>query len=183
MRTLELDFAPPRTASARGWVLLSLGLVSVLACGLAQQVISSQQAERAGAVVQVGAAELAADQQASTRSQSPEELRSSRAILAEIRSASDQVNRPWERLFVNLETLPLENVALLSLITDGRNRQLRIQAEARDLASMLAFHQELERSQELSDVYLINHQVMAQMDGEPVRFNLLVTWSGSHAPL
>jgi hypothetical protein len=154
-----------------------------MSCGLAQQMINSQQAERAGGVLLVNAQGNGAEQQGPDVSQSPEELRRGRAILAEIRSVSEQVNRPWERLFVNLESLPLENVALLSLITDGRNRQLRIQAEARDLAAMLAFHQELERSQELSDVYLINHEVMAQMDGEPVRFNLLVTWSGSHAPL
>lgn len=183
MRPLDLDFAPPHTASATGWTLLALGLVSVLLCGLTQQVISRQQTERTGEVVLVGAQGAGTDKQGAELSQSPEELRRGRALLAEIRSISDQVNRPWERLFVSLELLPLEEVALLSLITDGHNRQLRIQAEARDLAAMLAFHQALERSEELSDVYLINHEVMAQIDGEPVRFNLLVTWSGSHAPL
>lgn len=183
MRALNLDFLPPRTASATGWTLLVLGLVAVLLCGWAQQIISSQQTERTGEVLLVGAPGGATDQRRADASPSPEELRRRRALLAEIRFISDQVNRPWERLFISMESLPLQDVALLSLLTDGHNRQLRIQAEARDLAAMLAFHQELESSDVLSDAYLLNHQVMAQVPGEPVRFNLLVTWSGSHAPL
>lgn len=183
MRALELNFAAPRTASPKGWALLSLGLVAVLLCGLAQQFVVSDPAIAGRGISPASAAVRGGEEGSADPLQSPEELRRSRTMLAEIRSISQQVNRPWERLFVSMESLSLADVALLSLVTDGHNRQLRIQAEARDLAAMLNFHEQLESSEELSDTYLTNHEVIDQAAGEPVRFNLLVTWSGSHAPL
>ena len=182
MRAIDLDFAPARPAGIRSWTIFTLGLLSLLLCGFAQQLVSSQQVESAEVLARSEAGTASADRQAEVML-SPEELRRARALLAEVRSISEQVNRPWERLFLTLESLPLTDVALLSLVTDGHTRQLRVQAEARDLTAMLRFHQQLEASEELSDTYLINHEVVVQAEGEPVRFNLLVTWSGSNAPL
>jgi Tfp pilus assembly protein PilN len=75
-----------------------------------------------------------------------------------------------------LEALPRDDIALLSLAPDARKGQLRISAEARDLEAMLAFHQRLEASAELSDVSLLNHEVKVKQPERPILFNLLATW-------
>jgi hypothetical protein len=53
---------------------------------------------------------------------------------------------------------------------------VRISAEARDLESMLEFHQRLEASDELSDVSLLSHEIVANVPEHPVQFNLSASW-------
>ena len=53
--------------------------------------------------------------------------------LAEMRKVSQQLRRPWERLFTTLEAIPHDDVALLTLTPDARKGQVRISAEAMDL--------------------------------------------------
>jgi hypothetical protein len=60
-----------------------------------------------------------------------------------------------------LEAMPQDDVALLGLTPDARKGQVRISAEARNLEAMLQYHQRLEASDELSDVSLLNHEVLA----------------------
>ena len=98
------------------------------------------------------------------------------ASLAEMRRVSAALNLPWEGLFATLEALPLKDVALLGLTPDARKRLLRISAEARNLEAMLEFHQRLEDSDGLSDVSLLDHEVLVQVAERPIRFNLLATW-------
>jgi hypothetical protein len=75
-----------------------------------------------------------------------------------------------------LETLPREDIALLTLTPDARKGQVRISAEARDLEAMLAFHQRLEASDELSDVSLLSHEIVVKSPEQPVQFNLSAAW-------
>lgn len=98
------------------------------------------------------------------------------ASVAEMRRITAQMNLPWDGLFAMLEAQPRQDVALLSLAPDARKGQLRIAAEARDLPAMLAFHRELEASDDLSDVSLLNHEMVAEQAEHPIRFNLLASW-------
>ena len=98
-----------------------------------------------------------------------------------MRSVSQQLQRPWQQLFAMLEAQPQEDVALLTLTPDARKGQVRITAEARNLEAMLQYHQRLERSAELSDVSLLNHEVVMGQPEQPVRFNLTATWETGHA--
>ncbi|RFP98093.1 pilus assembly protein [Pseudomonas putida] len=101
--------------------------------------------------------------------------------LAQMQSVSQQLQRPWQQLFAMLEAQPQDDVALLSLAPDARKGQLRITAEARNLEAMLQYHQRLEGSAELSDVSLLNHEVLAAQPEHPVRFTLTATWETGHA--
>ncbi|EJT84177.1 hypothetical protein PPS11_24980 [Pseudomonas putida S11] len=101
--------------------------------------------------------------------------------LAQMQSVSQQLQRPWQQLFAMLEAQPQDDVALLSLAPDARKGQLRITAEARNLEAMLQYHQRLEASAELSDVSLLNHEVLAAQPEHPVRFTLTATWETGHA--
>lgn len=101
--------------------------------------------------------------------------------LAQMKSVSQQLQRPWQQLFSMLEAMPQDDVALLGLTPDARKGQVRISAEARNLEAMLQYHKRLEASEELSDVSLLNHEVLAAQPEHPVRFTLTATWETGHA--
>ncbi|SDT53953.1 PilN domain-containing protein [Pseudomonas prosekii] len=174
MRALTLDFQPCRRSGPLGWSLLVAGVVLAVACFLAQQHLDDQASQQQGHL-QHAQRELTGDS-GSKAGLSPAETREQAQNLAEMRKVSQQLRRPWERLFAMLEGLPREDIALLTLTPDARKGQVRISAEARDLEAMLAFHQRLEASDELSDVSLLSHEIVANVAEHPVQFNLSATW-------
>lgn len=174
MRALTLDFQPRRRSGPLGWSLLVAGVVLAVACFLAQQHLDDQASQQQGHL-QHAQRELTGDS-GSKAGLSPAETREQAQNLAEMRKVSQQLRRPWERLFAMLEGLPRDDIALLTLTPDARKGQVRISAEARDLEAMLAFHQRLEASDELSDVSLLSHEIVANVAEHPVQFNLSATW-------
>ena len=174
MRALTLDFQPRRRSGPLGWSLLVAGVVLAVACFLAQQHLDDQASQQQGHL-QHAQRELTGDS-GSKAGLSPAETREQAQNLAEMRKVSQQLRRPWERLFAMLESLPRDDIALLTLTPDARKGQVRISAEARDLEAMLAFHQRLEASDELSDVSLLSHEIVANVAEHPVQFNLSATW-------
>ncbi|MET1070462.1 MAG: pilus assembly protein [Pseudomonas prosekii] len=174
MRALTLDFQPRRRSGPLGWSLLVAGVVLAVACFVAQQHLDDQASQQQGHL-QHAQRELTGDS-GSKPGLSPAETREQAQNLAEMRKVSQQLRRPWERLFAMLEGLPREDIALLTLTPDARKGQVRISAEARDLEAMLAFHQRLEASDELSDVSLLSHEIVANVAEHPVQFNLSATW-------
>ncbi|PSJ46745.1 pilus assembly protein [Zobellella endophytica] len=173
MNRLELDFQSRRPASPLGWVLLLLGLLCAGVVLLVQWQLAEATAGQRQAL-------------AEARQGLPDEGTGSvggtgqDAALLEMQRVSAQLNRPWDGLFGLLEGLQREQIALLSLTPDARQRQLRISAEARDLPAMLAFHRELEQSGPLSDVSLLSHEILPTAE-RPIRFNLLATWEVADA--
>ena len=178
MRALDLEFRP-RRSSPLAWSLLALGIGLLVALLIAQQL---WQAERQALEAQVQHLE----QQLGRRPASSAPLNSAASReqaerLAQMRSVSQQLQRPWEQLFDRLEGLPQEDVALLTLTPDARKGQLRISAEARNLEAMLQFHKRLESIDQLRDVSLLNHEINARQPEHPVQFNLSATWETGNA--
>jgi Tfp pilus assembly protein PilN len=174
MRALNLDFQPRRRCGPLGWSLLAVGVMLVLGCVLVQQHLSAETAQQQGHL-QTAQRVLTGDT-AGKVSLTPAETREQAQNLAEMRKVSQQLRRPWENLFALLEAMPRDNIALLTLTPDARKGQLRISAEAKDLDAMLDFHRNLEASEELSDVSLLSHEIVANVPEHPVQFNLSATW-------
>lgn len=174
MRALTLDFQPHRRSGPLGWSLLAAGVVLTLACVVAQQHLDEQSSQQQGHL-QHAQRELTGDSGTKV-GLTPAETREQAQNLAEMRKVSQQLRRPWERLFAMLEAMPRDDIALLTLTPDARKGQVRISAEARDLEAMLEFHQRLEASDELSDVSLLSHEIVANVPEHPVQFNLSATW-------
>ncbi|CAM3374584.1 PilN domain-containing protein [Pseudomonas plecoglossicida] len=178
MRRLDLEFQPRRT-SPLAWSLLAVAGIVVAGMVLLQQHLQAEQVELEGRVhgmeMQLGRRPATAAPQNSAASREQAER------LAQMRNVSQQLQRPWQQLFAMLEAQPQEDVALLSLTPDARKGQVRITAEARNLEAMLQYHQRLEQSAELSDVSLLNHEVVSGQPEHPVRFNLTATWETGHA--
>ncbi|KEX92739.1 pilus assembly protein [Pseudomonas umsongensis] len=174
MRPLMLDFQPRRRSSPLGWSLLVGGVVLALTCIVIQQQVSGEAEQQQGHL-QTTQRVLTGDT-GSKVSLTPAETREQAQNLAEMRKVSQQLRRPWERLFATLEAMPRDNIALLTLTPDARKGQVRISAEARDLDAMLDFHRRLEACDELSDVSLLSHEIVANVPEHPVQFNLSATW-------
>lgn len=174
MRPLMLDFQPRRRAGPLGWSLLAGGVVLTLTCALVQQHLSNEAEQQQGHL-QTTQRVLTGDS-GSKPGLTPAETREQAQNLAEMRKVSQQLRRPWERLFATLEAMPRDNIALLTLTPDARKGQVRISAEALDLDAMLDFHRRLEASDELSDVSLLSHEIVANVPEHPVQFNLSATW-------
>ncbi|KAA0959337.1 PilN domain-containing protein [Pseudomonas sp. ANT_H12B] len=174
MRALMLDFQPRRRSGPLGWSLLAAGLALTLSCVLVQRHLSEQATQQQGHL-QTAQRELTGDTGTKV-SLTPAETREQAQNLAEMRKVSQQLRRPWERLFAMLEAMPRDDIALLTLTPDARKGQVRISAEARDLEAMLVFHRHLEASDELSDVSLLSHEIVANVPEHPVQFNLSASW-------
>lgn len=169
-----LDFQPPRRSRPLGWGLLLAGGVLVLVCLAGQWYLDHQAGQQQGQLHSTRRA-LNGDNER-TPAATPTQTREQAQNLAEMRKVAQQLRRPWERLFATLESLPRKDIALLSLTPDARKGQLRLTAEARDLEAMLDFHRRLEASDELSDVSLLSHEIVAGVAEHPVLFNLSATW-------
>jgi len=178
MRRLELEFQPRRSGPL-AWTLLALGCAIVAGLVLLQHNLQTEQVDLEASVhsleLQLGR------RPATTALQTTAASREQAERLAQMRSVSQQLQRPWQQLFAMLEALPQGDVALLGLTPDARKGQVRIAAEARNLEAMLQYHQRLEASAELSDVSLLNHEVLAAQPEHPVRFTLTATWETGHA--
>ncbi|MHC6225776.1 PilN domain-containing protein [Pseudomonas sp. X10] len=178
MRSLDLEFQPRRDGPV-AWLLLALGIGLLALLLVARQQWQAEQAELEAQVHRLE--QQLGRRSASSVPQSSAASREQAERLAQMRSVSQQLKRPWEQLFGMLEALPQDDVALLTLTPDARKGQVRISAEARNLQAMLQFHQRLEQSAELRDVSLLNHEIVASQPEHPVQFNLSATWETGNA--
>jgi Tfp pilus assembly protein PilN len=179
MRPVDLDFQRRTLSTIPGWILLGGGmLMAAFLLGLHLHTCEEREA-RSAELERVEQLLQKRGLRQAPMSASEEKARA--ASVAEMRRITAQMNLPWDGLFAMLEAQPRKDIALLSLAPDARKGQLRIAAEARDLPAMLAFHRELEASDALSDVSLLNHEMVAEQAERPIRFNLLASWGGKDA--
>lgn len=179
MKRLELDFHRSPRSGAGGWALLAAGIALTGTVTWASTRIEAETAahEAAERAIVAGLPEALIGRQPPGAGN-----KASDNALADIRRVQARIdNRPWQALFVALEGLASDDVALLSLTPDARKRQVRITAEARDLGAMLAYHRKLEGTPALRDVSLVSHEFAEQVQGRPVRFSLVASWETDHA--
>jgi len=102
-------------------------------------------------------------------------------IVLEVRHANEvlrQLSLPWDGLFQAVESAGSKDVSLLALEPDMEKRLVKISGEAKNIAAMLNYIQQLEKCNVFGTVYLQSHQVQQQDPDKPVRFALLAVWRG-----
>ena len=100
-------------------------------------------------------------------------------IEAEIRRANavlEGLNLPWPQLLDAIESTRSENVALLSIQPDVRQRTVRLTAEAKSLGDALDYARRLGSHPRLKAVHFVNHEIVQQDPQKPVRVQLLAEW-------
>jgi len=170
VRPLSLDFVREPQASPVGYLLLAAGL---LAAGLVlfAHLGLTGQVERYKEL----AASVAGPRTGQARAL-PVAVKSEQEALTQARQVVDHLAVPWGRLFAALEQIDEKDVALLTIAPEVQKRQIRVYAEAKNLAAMLSYHKRLEDDPVFSVVSLTEHEVQVRDPQQPVRFNITATW-------
>ncbi|MBS1191791.1 MAG: hypothetical protein H6R10_3583 [Rhodocyclaceae bacterium] len=171
MHRLDIDFHRPPAPSALGWALLLAG-VAALAALLAVQWQWREEAQELQAALQQAEARLPRN--------APRRAGKDDAALAAARQAIAKARLPWDGLFAALESADNEDVAVLAVAPDGPRGLVKVHAESRNLAAMLAFQRRLEQGGGLRQVTLLEHDAAGDKGGAPVRFHISAAWGGNH---
>jgi nitrate reductase NapAB chaperone NapD len=167
MARLEFDFhARPAHPSKPGIVLALVG-ISALAWTL-----SNLQAARTTAANQ--ATQIAALEQAKPHAAAkPAIPADATAEAAQARIAS-QLAYSWQPAFDALAAARSKKVVLLSLEAVQSKAQLKLVAEARQLADAVAYIDVLQQQPGVKGAALIQHELRTDDEQQPVRFSILV---------
>lgn len=101
-------------------------------------------------------------------------------LAAEIKHANEiirQLNQPWDKLFMALESAANNQVALLSIQPDTRKQLIHISGEAKNLEAILDYLAQLRGQETLAQIVLTNHEIKLQDPDKPVRFSLSAKWA------
>lgn len=170
---IRIDFAPGARRIARGGLLLLLVGVTLLGGVLWQA--GRLVAERGAALAalhDLEARRLRGSAPAPTARPDPRQA----ALARSAGQVASTLNTPWSRLLTSLGATARKDVALLGVEPSVAKRSVRLTAEARDDAEMLAYLAALQQDPRLSSVVLASHQVQAQAPGTPVRFQIQALW-------
>jgi len=174
MRPLNLDYVVSRTPSIQGVLLLLLALISVAAVWQ----FNHQLQQQLGSV----------DQQLRDRRElsgiktavAPVQKKSSTELLNQIEQArkmADFLLVPWRQVFTALEIAALDDAAVLAIEPDAKKRQLKLTIEAKNQDVMFAYIARLEATPQLTNVYLLKHEIMEDADQHPIRFVATAKWA------
>jgi hypothetical protein len=162
LQKLDIDFR--RRARTSDWaarVLMALTAAFALDTGLAyrdaRQVIDTNRAALARAPA------------------APAE-RASKEDVALARDTVERLTTPWDGLFGALEGAASDQVALLSLEPDPKAGKVVISGESKDYLAALTYVLNLSRSDALSGVQLVRHEVKPEDPQKPVSFAVSATW-------
>ena len=105
-----------------------------------------------------------------------------RAVAAsaeELAAARDTVQRlalPWPGLFGALESAASDDVALLAIEPDPRAGKVTLSGDSKDYLAALTYVLNLSRSDALSSVELVRHEVKQNDPRHPVAFSVSAAW-------
>ena len=111
------------------------------------------------------------------RSRAPRAARA--APPEEIAAARDTVQRlalPWPRLFRALESAASDDVTLTAVEPDPRAGKVTVSGDSKNYLAALAYVLNLSRSEALSGVELVRHEVKQNDPRHPVAFSVSAAW-------
>jgi hypothetical protein len=173
MRALELDFQRPPRPVLAGWLILVAGIATLAVLLGNHRMLAHEVAARQAAVKRI---EVMLPGAGSARAQNA--IADTGLMLAS--KAMERPRLPWDSLFSALESADDKEIALLAVTPDAARRQVKIHAEARHLAAMLAFHRRMQQDASLRDVILLDHEVFKETAEAPVRFHISAAWGADH---
>lgn len=113
------------------------------------------------------------------KSEKPDAQEASKVRAAQ--QAATELQMPWADLLTALETVPTQDIAVLSIEPSAASRSVKLIAEAKHPTAMLRYLEALQKDKRLNQVMLTQHQVQMQSPGSPVRFQLQAYWGGGFA--
>jgi len=173
MRAIHLDYASSRKPSLAGQVIFAIALLAMMTIWQRHTDINQQLLTLDQSIQQLKA--LKGLQPAESQLQA----KSSADLLAKIEEAKKLaafLMIPWGDVLNALEAAALNDLALLAIEPDAKKRQLKITAEAKNKDILFSYLEKLEASNELTNVYLLKHEIVEDVDQHPIRFVAVATW-------
>ena len=167
MHRLELDFRRSPAPSRWSWVLLGCGVAVLSGVLVAYQQTLDETRGYLGTIRSIEAQLPGASRAAQPAEDLP---------LATARRAVAQGKQPWSEVLAALEAAYNRDVALLAFDPEPARGQLKIHAEARNLAAMLAYNRRLQEGGALRQVALLEHDIAKESPETPVRFHIVANW-------
>lgn len=162
MARLDFDF---HTRPARpGALALALALAGVVALGAAWNALQAVRATGAGLALQIAALEQVHPQAAPAAAPADDAQAGVAAQLA----------YSWQPAFDALAAAHSKKIALVSLDAMQAKSQLKLVAEARELADAVDFIEALQQQPGVKRASLVQHEVQAVPNEHPVRFSVVV---------
>ena len=178
MQPLRLDFErKSRRAVWVGWAVLLAGIASAAAAGHAFVLAGEQKADAETTLARLQRKGVPAARGASGE----RDARQYTDAVKRANAIAERLTLPWQDVFAAVHAVATKEVALLALEPDAQKGSVRITAESRNKADMLAYVGRLSRDERLANVHLVSHHVQAQAVGQPVRFSLQASWSVKRA--
>lgn len=163
MARLDFDFhARPARPRSLGIVLLLAGMV---AAGWAWNAWQAARATQAGLDLQIAALERDSPRKAARPASRGDDAR--QRIAAQLAYA-------WQPAFDALAAARSEKIALVSLDALQAKAQLKLVAEARQLADAVDFVDALQQQPGVRRAALFQHEVQADAEQQPLRFTIVV---------
>lgn len=90
---------------------------------------------------------------------------------------TEQIARPWQKLFLALESVSDPKTVLLEIRPDPTRHQLRLVAEAGNLEEALVYLRKLQKLPELSNPHLVSYAAVPTAEGNAgLRFIIQAEW-------
>lgn len=173
MRALKLDYRQDRRMQhVAGFVLLALALAFAATLVWYYQGMSREQA-RLAAVIEKAEGGQQHLRPTAGPALDPEKTK---AVMAFSNRVVEKLNLPWDDLFAALEEAKGDDIALLGVDPNAKERSVKLTGEARKFDAMFDYIRALRDGKMLKDVYLTTHKIDDQNPDKPVRFTLEATW-------
>jgi hypothetical protein len=171
VKQLDLDFRKTRPASPwAGWVMLAIAVAFTADLG-----VSYYRVREASGWKEARLARLGPQASGANRAGTP-----SRNISAEeIAFARETIRRlsvPWDDLFGALESTVTDKIALLAIEPDPKSGTVVISGDGQDYVSALDYIAQLGRTEVLTHVHLVKHELRQDEPRQPVGFSVSASW-------
>lgn len=87
-----------------------------------------------------------------------------------------QLNQPWDTLFSALEQAVGPNIHVLAVSPDAHKAAVTLKASATNASAALDFIERLQASPTLSNVHLVNQEIMVEAKHQPLLFTVNADW-------
>jgi hypothetical protein len=173
MRAIYLDYAVSRKPSVLGLVMFALALLALLTIWQRHHNINQQLVMLDQSILQLKASKGLQPAEPQLQTKSSADLLDK---IEEAKKLASFLMIPWGDVLNALEAAALNDLALLAIEPDAKKRQLKITAEAKNKDILFSYLEKLEASDELTNVYLLKHEIVEDVDQHPIRFVAMATW-------
>lgn len=170
---IDLDYLAVRRFSWAGMIALLIGVAGLVSAGWYYHDLGQKISDQEMLISRLK------DNRKSVVMSPVETVRDARQIALETKQANAVIGTlslPWKEFFEAFEASRNNDVAVLAIEPDVQKGVVRINAEAKQLESMLDYAASLQKITLFREVLILSHQVQDQDPEKPIRFVVQAAW-------